>query len=42
MLLLLETLLEALNAASGIDKFLLTGKEGMALRANTHTELGAG
>jgi hypothetical protein len=34
--------LEAFNAAGGIDKLLLAGKERMTLGANTHTKLGAG
>jgi len=35
--LTLKTLLEAVNASAGINQLLLTGKEGMALGTNFHT-----
>ena len=37
----LESSLELVNASAGINKLLLTGKEGMALRANFYSHLSA-
>ena len=39
LLSFLQTLLELVNTSAGINKLLLAGKEGMALRANFNSDL---
>ena len=42
LLLQVETLLEAVNTAAGINQLLLAGIEGMAVAADFHADIGLG
>ena len=42
LLLQVETLLEAVNTAAGINQLLLAGIEGMAVAADFHTDVSLG